>query len=330
MLSTGPERFKLRRLVSLFKGKAVLVIGDIMLDQYIRGSSSRISPEAPVPVVKVTQESYVPGGAGNVANNLAALGAKVSVMGVIGSDETGRKLASELLAKNIGIEHLLTDPERVTSLKCRVIAERQQVVRFDRETQGPLLDGSENRLIERLPDAVKKADGIILSDYGKGMISPRLLKTAIALARRWDIPITVDPKVEHFRRYQGVTCITPNLQEAWAGMRKIPQAGLPALESLGRDILKALRSDSVLITRGPDGMSLFKDGGQVVHIPTQAQEVFDVTGAGDTVIAALTLALASGADIKRAAMISNQAAGIVVGKLGTATASVDELLEALR
>lgn len=300
-----------------------------MLDHYIHGSSTRISPEAPVPVVAVSQESFIPGGAGNVAHNLAALGAKVGVMGVIGEDEAGRQLSSDLIARNIGIENIVTDARRLTSQKCRIIAERQQVVRYDRETQGALSDATEALLLRRLAQALPLNQAVILSDYGKGMISPRILKTAITMARRRAMPVTVDPKIEHFKQYRGVTCITPNLQEAWAGMRRIPKGATSDLENLGRDILKTLRSDSVLITRGPDGMSLFGPG-YVTHIPTQAREVFDVTGAGDTVIAALTLALASGAKIGEAATISNQAAGIVVGKLGTAVATAQELLEVLR
>lgn len=323
------ERKGLARLISRFKGKSVLVVGDLMLDHYIRGSSSRISPEAPVPVVAVSSESFIPGGAGNVANNLAALGAKVGVAGVIGPDEAGRRLSSDLISRGIATGHIVRDDGRLTSQKCRIIAERQQVVRYDRETSGGLSPETESLLMERLASAIPEAAAVILSDYGKGVISPRILKNAIALAQRRGIPVTVDPKIEHFKQYRGVTCITPNLQEAWAGMRRLPKDGLADLENLGRDILKTLRSDAVLITRGPDGMSLFKPG-SVAHIPTQAREVFDVTGAGDTVIAALTLALASGAEINQAAMISNQAAGIVVGKLGTAVATVAELLEAFR
>lgn len=320
---SGPRRLK--RLIQGFRGRPILVVGDLMLDQYIRGSVSRISPEAPVPVVKVGAESFIPGGAGNVANNLAALGARVAVIGVIGDDEAGRRLAAEFGEKGIDASGLIVDQDRVTSQKTRVVAERQQVVRYDRETHEPLSRETETRLLERLPSALKESSAIILSDYGKGLICPRVLEAAIRLAHKAKIPVTVDPKVEHFKRYRGVTCITPNLQEAWAGMHRVPHGGASGLESLGRDILKTLRCESVLITRGSEGMSLFNSRGNVTHIPTRAREVFDVTGAGDTVVSALTLALAAGASIGEAAVISNHAAGIVVGKLGTATTTTAEL-----
>ncbi len=329
MLSSA-ERKQLRRLVSSFPDKRVLVLGDLMLDQYIRGTVGRISPEAPVPVVRVAAESSIPGGAGNVAANLAALKARVSILGVVGEDPAGQELLSHFSGLGIDTGPIVLDPRRVTSQKCRVIAERQQVVRYDRETAEPLDSALEDKLLSRLTAALKDAQALILSDYGKGVLTPRVLRTAIGMARRARLPVTVDPKIEHFKRYRQVTCITPNLHEAWSGMRRTPQAGVDAIERLGRDILKILRSESVLITRGPDGMSLFRDGGRVRHIPTRAREVFDVTGAGDTVISTLTLALACGAPIGHAAAVSNYAAGIVVGKLGTATASIPELHRLLR
>lgn len=329
MLPSPAERRRLRRLVAEFKNRRILVVGDFMLDQYIRGSVNRISPEAPVPVVRVNQESFVPGGAGNVANNLASLGARVSLMGVVGEDLAARQLADDFNTLGIAIEGLVTDRERVTSQKCRVVAERQQVVRFDRETHGPLSHKTESRLLERLPRALDEAEALIISDYGKGVICPKVLETAIKEAKKRKIPVTVDPKVEHFARYRGVTCLTPNLQEAWGGMHRTPKPDEASLEQLGRDILKTLRCESLLITRGPGGMSLFNSHGRPTHIPTRAREVFDVSGAGDTVISALTLALAGGASIIQAALLSNYAAGIVVGKLGTASTNPDELRHAI-
>ncbi len=330
VLTSPAEKKQLRRLVSGFSNRRILVVGDLMLDQYIRGTVGRISPEAPVPVVRVTQESFVPGGAGNVAANLAALEARVHVLGVVGDDDAAAKMLSHFGENKIETGHVLFDRRRVTSQKCRVVAERQQVVRYDRETVEPLSAETEQRLLERLPLALNESDAVILSDYGKGVVTPRVLQTTIRLAKRGKLPVTVDPKIEHFKRYRGVTCTTPNLHEAWSGMRRPQQQGLDALEGLGRDILKTLRAESVLITRGPDGMSLFKKNGQIFHIPTQAREVFDVTGAGDTVISTLTLALAAGARIEQAAVIANHAAGIVVGKLGTATATIPEVLRTLR
>ena len=329
MPMTPAERRELLRIVARFQGRRVLVVGDLMLDQYIRGGVSRISPEAPVPVVRVTGESFIPGGAGNVVSNLAALGASVSVVGVVGEDEAGRRLMDDFRAKGARVEGVCVDVERQTTQKCRVVAERQQAVRFDRETTGPLSHATETRLLASLAEELPKVEAVILSDYGKGVIGPRLLAAAIPAARRRGLPITVDPKPEHFRRYKGVTCVTPNTSEAWACMRREPKPGQDAIVALGRDILRLLKSRSVLITRGPDGMSLFEDR-KAVHIPTRAREVFDVSGAGDTVISTLTLALAAGADLTRAAELANQAAGIVVGKLGTATTDARELSEALR
>jgi D-beta-D-heptose 7-phosphate kinase/D-beta-D-heptose 1-phosphate adenosyltransferase len=326
---TPAERRELLRIVARFQGRRVLVVGDLMLDQYIRGGVSRISPEAPVPVVRVTGESYIPGGAGNVVSNLASLGASVSVVGVVGEDEAGRRLLADFRDKGASVDGVCVDVERQTTQKCRVVAERQQAVRFDRETVGPLSHATENRLLASLAEELPKSDAVILSDYGKGVIAPRLLAAAIPAARRRGLPITVDPKPEHFRRYKGVTCVTPNTNEAWACMRREAKPGQEAIVGLGRDILKTLNSRSVLITRGPDGMSLF-EGRKVAHIPTRAREVFDVSGAGDTVISTLTLSLAAGGTLLRAAELANTAAGIVVGKLGTATIDARELAGALR
>jgi D-glycero-beta-D-manno-heptose-7-phosphate kinase len=324
------ERQELLRTIARFTGRRVLVVGDLMLDQYIRGSVSRISPEAPVPVVRVTGESFIPGGAGNVVSNLAALGARVSVVGVVGDDSAGGVLLDQFRANGADVDGVCVDVDRLTTQKCRVVAERQQAVRYDRETVGPLSHATETRLLASLGEELARADAVILSDYGKGVIGPKLLARAISGSRARKIPVTVDPKPEHFRRYRGITCVTPNTSEAWACMHRSPRPGQDALVELGRDILRTLRSKSVLITRGPDGMSLFEDGGKVTHIPTVAREVFDVSGAGDTVISTFTLALAAGAPLVRAAKLSNHAAGIVVAKLGTATTDQKELAGAIR
>ncbi len=300
-----------------------------MLDQFIRGSVSRLSPEAPVPVVQVSSETHAPGGAGNVARNLAALGARAKAVGVIGDDAAGARLASDLTSQGVDSGRLLVDGRRVTSQKCRIIAEHQQVVRFDRETVIPPSPETQRELLARLEDAAAGSDAIVLSDYGKGVVSQALFRAAVGIARRRRIPITVDPKIENFRRYRGVTCLTPNFHEAWAGMHLTPRPGLEPLEDLGRGIVRALRCRALVITRGPEGMSLFRDGARPLHIPTQAREVYDVTGAGDTVIAVLTLGLACGADPESAARLANCAAGIVVGKLGTASVEPAELKRAL-
>lgn len=324
-----PSKERLLRLVDHFPGRRLLIVGDFMLDHFVRGRVERISPEAPVPVVQVAQESFVPGGAGNVAANLAALSARVSVLGVVGEDEAGLRLRRDLEGRGVDVRHLLADPGRPTTLKVRVIAEHQQVVRFDREVRGPLPRALRERALQALQDEAARADGVILSDYGKGLLAPELLGVAVAAARRRGLPVVVDPKVEHFQKYRRVTCLTPNLAEAWGGMRLAPQASEAAVEDLGGRILRRLRSDSLLITRGEKGMSLFADG-RVAHIPTTAREVFDVTGAGDTVAGVLTLALAAGARPLEAAVVANAAAGLVVAKLGTATVTLRELKAALR
>ncbi|MDE2038493.1 MAG: D-glycero-beta-D-manno-heptose-7-phosphate kinase [Elusimicrobia bacterium] len=328
--TTAAENSRLRRLVERFPAKSVLVVGDLMLDRYIRGHADRISPEAPVPVVRVSEESCIPGGAGNVAVNIAALGGSVSVLGVIGPDEAGAQLRALLSSRGVAVSGLIQDAKRLTSQKCRVIAERQQVVRYDSETREPLSPQTEAALLNLLPRAVETCSAVVLSDYGKGVLRPRLLGAAVRWARRLSRPVAVDPKPEHFRLYRGVTCVTPNLREAFAGMRREENASLEAVVALGSDIVRLLGCRSALITRGPDGMSLFGRNGKPRHIPTRAREVFDVSGAGDTVIAALALALAAGARIEDAAALANHAAGIVVGKLGTATCSPAELLRELR
>ncbi len=332
MPATPAERQELLRTIARFPGRRVLVVGDLMLDQYVRGEVSRISPEAPVPVICVTGESTIPGGAGNVVNNLASLGGDVTIIGVIGEDEAGSRLLEHFRGRGVDVAGVCVDRERQTTQKCRVIAERQQVVRFDRETAGPLSSATEARLLASLDVALPHAEAVILSDYGKGVLNPRVLARAIKAARQRGIPVTVDPKPEHFRLYKGVTCVTPNTSEAWACMRRDPKAGCDALDALGKDILKALKSRSVLITRGADGMSLFEEGRRprVTYIATQAREVFDVSGAGDTVISTLTLALATGAPLRRAAALANHAAGIVVAKLGTATTDAKELARAVK
>ena len=330
MPSAKPERQELLRTIARFPGRRVLVVGDLMLDQYVRGTVGRISPEAPVPVVRVTGESNIPGGAGNVVNNLAALGAAVSVVGVIGEDAAGERLMEHFRERGVEVSGLCVDVQRETTQKCRVVAERQQVVRFDRETTGPLSAATEARLLASLDQSLAQADAAILSDYGKGVVGPKVVSRVLSTCRRRGIPVTVDPKPEHFRLYRGVTTLTPNTAEAWACMRRTPKPGVDEVDQLGRDILKTLRSESVLITRGAEGMSLFEAGGRVTHIPTRAREVFDVSGAGDTVISTMTLALAAGAPLRRAAALANHAAGIVVGKLGTATTDARELAGALK
>ena len=322
---------RLRGIIDKFGSKRVAVLGDVMLDRYIRGSVRRISPEAPVPIVKVREEHTVAGGSGNVAVNLAALGAIPSLISITGRDPAARELAGLLSSKGVDTGCLISDPDTFTIEKTRVIAEHQQVVRFDREPELKLTHSLQSSVLNALDGQLKAGAGaLILSDYGKGLLTPHIIEAAVKLSLKRGVPVFVDPKIEHFARYKKVTCLTPNTMEAFQGMRQIQKDGQDAVDELGKKIVKALNCRSLLITQGEHGMTLFNNTGgrmKVLHIPTKAREVYDVTGAGDTVISTLALACAAGAALEDAALISNFAAGIVVGKLGTASVAKEELLE---
>jgi len=332
MTKAGYKR--LSAIASRFRGRKIAVFGDLMLDRYVKGSVKRISPEAPVPVVRVTSESAVCGGAANVAVNLAALGAAPALVSVAGRDAAAGELFDLLSSSGVRPDHVVRDSAFRTIEKTRVIAEHQQVVRFDREYPSLLGSPAKKAALAALDAALK--DGcraLILSDYGKGLLEPATIKSAIALAARRRVPVFVDPKVEHFQLYRGAACITPNTSEAYGGMRRTQRDGQEAAEDLGREIMRKLGARSLLITQGEHGMTLFtRRASKIVpvHIPTRASEVFDVTGAGDTVISTLALAWASGARPEEAALAANFAAGIVVGKLGTASVTAEELLASAR
>ncbi len=319
-----------RSVIERFGRLKALVIGDLMLDHFIWGSVSRISPEAPVPVVEVSRETEVPGGAGNVAVNMASLGAEVHLVGLLGNDFAADRLLSLLQRMPIRAEHAIRIGERPTIVKTRVIAHHQQVVRFDREVRGELPKTLQRQILEKVEEMLPSVQVVVVSDYGKGVIHSGLLKTVIPAARKRGIPVTVDPKIENFSHYRQVTCITPNMQEALQGAGILRAGTEEEVERVGQKILKDLGSDSVLVTRGEKGMSLFERKKAPLHIPTRAREVFDVTGAGDTVISTLSLALAAGASLRAAAELANYAAGIVVGKLGTAAVTGQELMETVR
>lgn len=316
---------RINKIVSLFKDVKILVIGDLILDEFVWGDSSRISPEAPIPVVVVERESLMPGGAANVASNISSLGAKTYLVGVTGKDDNGRRLKNLLADRGVNVEGIIPDMERPTTLKTRVVARHQQVVRIDREKTKGLSHAVNEKLIEYVRKKLDSVDAIIIEDYGKGVITPHLLKAIVPLAKRRGKIVTVDPKEEHFNYYRGVTAITPNRKEAET-MGKLRAADGTSLDKLGMKLLSRLKLKAALITLGEQGMRVFEDGGRITQIPTVAQEVFDVSGAGDTVIAAFTVSLATGARLIDAAHISNFAAGIVVGKVGVATASPDELI----
>ncbi|MBI3077774.1 MAG: D-glycero-beta-D-manno-heptose-7-phosphate kinase [Deltaproteobacteria bacterium] len=295
-----------------------------MMDEYIWGDVSRISPEAPVPVITVTRERYQLGGAANVVRNIRALGGRVLAAGVVGRDAMGEKVWSLLRELDVRTEGILVEPGRPTTMKTRVIAHNQQVVRYDRESREPISDAATRGLLRYAADHLAEIDAILVSDYAKGVVSKALMDGFHRLIRGRDLVIAVDPKLRNFAHYRYLTAITPNHHEAAQalGMEILSEADLCRA---GRRLLRRTRSRSVLITRGGAGMSLFEEDGAITHIPAVAREVYDVTGAGDTVIGAFTLALAAGADFKQAARLSNIAAGIVVGEVGTATVTVEKL-----
>ena len=318
-----------KKIISRFHRINVLVVGDLILDEFLWGDVSRISPEAPVPVVWVRSESFMPGGAANVANNIHALGGKVYLAGVIGMDERGRILTEELRKKGMDVEGIIVDGERPTTLKTRVIAHHQQVVRIDKERMDGLSDGIIGQIVDHIKKIINDIDAIIIEDYGKGVVTPRLLEAVLRLAKRYKKIVTVDPKEEHFHYYKGVTAITPNHHEA-ARAAGVKVKDSENITKIGKMLLTKLKCEAVLMTLGESGMQLFEKKGRITHIPTVAQDVFDVSGAGDTVIGAFTLALAAGANMKAAARISNFAAGIVVGKVGIAVATQEELLSRIK
>ncbi|OGW90716.1 MAG: hypothetical protein A3D28_04030 [Omnitrophica bacterium RIFCSPHIGHO2_02_FULL_63_14] len=320
---------RLKRIVSGFKNSRVLVVGDLILDEFIWGNVSRISPEAPVPVVWVDSENFMPGGAANVANNIRSLGAEVYLAGVVGNDPRGQSLQTLLKQKNIHCEGVTADRERPTTQKTRVIAHHQQIVRIDREVLAPVPEQALKRIMDFVRRTIAGVDALILEDYGKGVIVPKLVRESVRLAKKHGKIVTVDPKETHISYYRGVTTITPNHHEAGAASG-IPIRDSVSLERAGKKLLNQLNCESVLITRGENGMSLFQKGRPKVDIPTVARDVYDVSGAGDTVIGVYTLARACGASALEAAHLSNCAAGIVVGKVGVAVVTEDELLAEAR
>ena len=320
---------KLKAVVSNFTDKKILVIGDLILDEFIWGNVSRISPEAPVPVVWVKDESFMPGGASNVANNINSLGGKAYLVGVVGNDERAGILKGELEHRGVNIDGIFADSQRPTILKTRVIAHQQQVVRIDKEKIDPLKNSTIKKITNFVEDMINEIDGLIVEDYGKGLITPKLLDKIVPLAKKKRKIIAVDPKEEHFSYYKGVTVLTPNSAEATraAGFEIKDKA---TLKKAGFELLKKLKARVILITLGEDGMMVFEEGKPPKKIETIAQEVFDVSGAGDTVASSYTLSLISGANAIQAAHIANCAAGIVVGKVGIAVVTQDEVIARIK
>jgi len=310
-------------IIRSFRERNVLVLGDVMLDEFVWGDVTRISPEAPVPVVDVRRESMHLGGAANVLANLVALGARGSVVGVVGNDAAGERVRAGLHEMEAD-KCLISDSSRPTTTKTRIIAHSQLVVRADRESRAPVLPKTEEMIISCLKEALKKADAFVVSDYDKGVVTPAILREILPLAYE-QVPVLVDPKLRNFNSYRPATLVTPNHLEALRMSDSEDTSDDGSLHA-AKVIREKLGCDAVLITRGDRGMMLLESNGRPVFVETAAREVYDVTGAGDTVIATLAAALASGATMFEAATLANHAAGIVVGKVGTATASAEELL----
>ena len=314
----------LGQLLSTIRERPILVIGDVMLDHFVVGSVDRISPEAPVPVVRFAREEYRLGGAANVANNIRALGADVELIALAGQDAEADRLRTELTHIRVGASGLVIDSGRITTRKTRVVTTRnQQVARIDHENDEEVSGVAENTLVSQIERLAPAASAILLSDYLKGTISKRVAAAAIAAAKTHGIPVTVDPKVPHTNYYKGATLITPNHHEA-AAITHLRLRDDEETAAAARRFRKATGCENVLITRGEHGMWLHTPAGDT-SLPAEAREVSDVTGAGDTVIATITLAMAAGAPLDEAARLANRAAGIVVGKFGPATVTLDEL-----
>ena len=306
------------------RNRYVVVLGDVMLDEFVWGDVTRISPEAPVPVVDVLRESVHLGGAANVLANLVALGARGSVVGVVGNDRAGERLRTGVRELGSDDQYLITDETRPSTMKTRIIAHNQLVVRTDRELRTRVNEKIEEKLLACLKEALKQADAFVVSDYDKGVVTPNILREILPIAYE-RVPVLIDPKLRNFNLYRPATLVTPNHHEALRMSDSEDQSD-DGSHTAAKVIREKLGCDAVLVTRGDRGMMLLEGESEPVYVKTAAREVYDVTGAGDTVIAALAGALASGATMIEAAAFANHAAGIVVGKVGTATASADELL----
>lgn len=339
---------RLKRLIPRLRGKRIGVLGDLMLDRYLWGTASRLSPEAAVPVVDFVEQSECLGGAGNVAANISTLGAKVEAFGVIGNDEAGRALQKCLHAANIADKGIIADSQRVTTVKTRIIARHQQVVRVDHERRESLRAETQEKLLRILFSALKKLDALVLSDYDKGLITDGFADRVLSAAHQLNVAVFVKPKTSRLYAYRGARAIVCNAKEAGFYVTR-SLADEKSVEEAGRALLAHFGCGAVVITRGEKGMSVFEESApRHLHIPAtgfevtyarvgqpgiehgaSGRQVFDVTGAGDTVLSVLALAVAAGARLGDAAMLANTAAGVVVGKLGTASASPQELVHAL-
>jgi rfaE bifunctional protein kinase chain/domain len=318
---------RLRRLLDDFKGKRIAIVGDLMIDRYYWGAVHRVSPEAPVPVVEVESESVRFGGAANVANNIQALGGTPYLVGLTGDDHPGELFASMLKDQGLDASGIVVDPSRPTTIKTRVIAAGQHVVRIDNESKQDCPEPLRQRLIGAIRENMGSIDGIIIEDYNKGTVTRELIHAVISAAREHHRPVTVDPKFNNFFEYKSVTVFKPNrreVEEVVGGRLRTNED----VERAGTRLLESLGAQNVLLTRGDEGMSLFESDGSVLHIPTTADVVQDVSGAGDTVIATLTMALVAGAHVRESCMLANFAGGVVVGAVGIVPILPEQLVAA--
>ena len=327
---------RVTKLLTAARRSRILVVGDVMLDQFIWGSVSRISPEAPVPVVDFKSESFMPGGAANVARNLSARGAAPELFGVVGDDDSALRMRELLREQHVGCGGLITHSSRPTSIKTRIVAHQQQVVRVDRESKTPLDNATTAQLLEAIEHRLKGADAVIVGDYGKGVVTQNLVDALKEICSKRGVWLSFDPKPVHHLNLTDLSLITPNRKEAFElsdlpddTRHANPLSDLNLIRTAER-LLKDLSPALLLITLGEQGMLLCRQGQKLIHIPTVAQEVFDVSGAGDTVIASFTLAIAAGASPLEAAIVSNHAAGVVVGKVGTAIVTPKELVASFK
>lgn len=319
------KRQQLEEFLARLPHLRVLVVGDLMLDEYLWGTTERISPEAPVPVVAVQRDDLRLGGAGNVIHNLIALGCQVNVASVLGDDSDGLLLQQCLEETGVDTQSVVLEPGRVTSRKTRILANNQQMLRIDRESNDLVSPASESTLLSMLRERVTETDLILVSDYLKGVLTPKLLNSIIALGQELGVPVVIDPKGDDYSKYRGATMLTPNRKEAQTAAR-LSIHDVASLQEAGEKLCHELQLEALLITRSEEGMSLFKGDGSHCHLATEAREIFDVSGAGDTVLALMGVGLAAGLGMETAAQIANFAAGIVVGKVGTSTVTPEELL----
>lgn len=327
--AAGASRGRLLRLVDRFAGQRVLILGDVMLDRYWWGTASRIAPEAPVPVVNRVECTMAPGGAGNVAANVAAMGGRPSLIAIAGADQAGRDLERSLETCGVDERTLVVSRARETTVKTRLFANHRQVARLDAEDTSPLTARQEQEIIKRTLQGLPQAKVLLLSDYSKGVLSPRVLRTVIGAAREREVPILVDPRGRDYTRYNGATLIAPNLLEAAIAAGLDPDRARAGDEA-ARTLLDRLEVAAVVVTQGPGGMTVFERGVPPVRMPTQARVVSDVTGAGDTVMGALALAFASAAGLGLAGQVANLAGGLAVEQLGTAIVTAAQLRSALK